>query len=445
MLRAVVVLIVLQLMPSVALAAERIALVIGNQAYNDKVGPLRNPHNDAALVGKALTEAGFRLLTPRKDAKRHEMLYAVYELAEQLRTTGRGAVGFVYYAGHGIAVGGENVLIPTDADNTSDATLGILGVRLSEIVDILKRDAPDAVHFVVVDACRTIRGRRGDRGFVPVNDRRTGVVIAFSTAPGETATDAGTNGAPYAIALAEEIVKPGLTDQVVFNAVRTRVVNSTSGQTPWTHDGLIGERVVFKATSPPSAPEIKPSAPARLSEAAEAWDRTKDLTDVSAFEAFLRRFGDTYYGDLAKVRLDALKKAEAARQTAEVTKKKSDESGRAKAEAKRDRVQEEGKKGDTSSIAGRWTWTQQCQGGSYRGIFQISVVGANRFRGSINQESPQSSGDIFDGRIQGSGISFKATLQEVEVFHGSLMGSGRMQGTSTSKLWAQCTWSASKG
>src|SRR5438552_1293295 len=185
MLRAVVALLILMLVPSAAFAETRVALVIGNQAYNNQVGPLRNPHRDIAVVGKALTEVGFKVLTPRKDAKRHEMLFAVYELAAQLRTAGRDAVGFVYYAGHGVAVGGENVLIPTDAENTSDATLGVLGVRIGEVLDILKRDAPDAVHFVVLDACRTIRGRRGDRGFVPINDRRTGVVIAFSTAPGE--------------------------------------------------------------------------------------------------------------------------------------------------------------------------------------------------------------------------------------------------------------------
>lgn len=42
-----------------ARAADRFALVIGNQAYHDRVGPLRNPRNDIAVVGNALTEVGF--------------------------------------------------------------------------------------------------------------------------------------------------------------------------------------------------------------------------------------------------------------------------------------------------------------------------------------------------------------------------------------------------
>ena len=35
-------------------AESRIALLIGNQAYSGKVGPLKNPHNDIDLVGTAL-------------------------------------------------------------------------------------------------------------------------------------------------------------------------------------------------------------------------------------------------------------------------------------------------------------------------------------------------------------------------------------------------------
>jgi hypothetical protein len=53
MLRAVIALLVL-LIPSVTQAEGRFALLIGNQAYNPKVGPLKNPHDDIALVGAAL-------------------------------------------------------------------------------------------------------------------------------------------------------------------------------------------------------------------------------------------------------------------------------------------------------------------------------------------------------------------------------------------------------
>ncbi len=194
-------------------APARIALLIGNQGYTDAVGPLKNPHNDMAVVGRALGAVGFKLQEPVKDGTRDDMLFAVHELAAALRKAGRGAIGFFYYTGHGIAVGFDNVLIPKNARGTSDAELNVRGVKLAEILDILKRDAPDAVHFVVLDACRNnIRGQRGPKGFAPVNDQRTGVVLAFATAAGETASDEGATSGPYAAALAEEIVKPGRND-----------------------------------------------------------------------------------------------------------------------------------------------------------------------------------------------------------------------------------------
>jgi hypothetical protein len=130
------------------------------------VGPLKNPHNGIARVGHALSEVGFTVLDPLKDASRDDMLFGVYKLAERLRNAGPGAVGFLYYKGHGIAVGGENVLIPKNVESTSDAELSVRGVRLSEVLDILKSNAPDAVHFVVPDACRNnIWGQKGAKGY----------------------------------------------------------------------------------------------------------------------------------------------------------------------------------------------------------------------------------------------------------------------------------------
>jgi hypothetical protein len=43
-------------------AQNRIALLIGNQAYSNEVGKLRNPLNDAELVAAALKETGFEVL-----------------------------------------------------------------------------------------------------------------------------------------------------------------------------------------------------------------------------------------------------------------------------------------------------------------------------------------------------------------------------------------------
>ena len=67
MLRAAVILLFIVLLPSHVCAEARIALLIGNQAHNTKVGPLRNPHEDVALVGAALKQLVFQV-TILKDA-----------------------------------------------------------------------------------------------------------------------------------------------------------------------------------------------------------------------------------------------------------------------------------------------------------------------------------------------------------------------------------------
>jgi formylglycine-generating enzyme required for sulfatase activity len=45
-----------------------------------------------------------------------------------------------------------------------------------------------------------------------------------------------------------------------------------------------------------------------LSEAAEAWDRTKDTTSIGVLEAFASHFKDTFYVELARARIEELKK-----------------------------------------------------------------------------------------------------------------------------------------
>ena len=55
-----------------------------------------------------------------------------------------------------------------------------------------------------------------------------------------------------------------------------------------------------EAKSPDAAVPAAP-APARLNEAAEAWDRTKDTTNIAVLEAFIVRYKDTYYADLARL------------------------------------------------------------------------------------------------------------------------------------------------
>ena len=172
-------------------------------------------------------------------------------------------MGFLYYSGHGIASAGENYLIPTDVDEPSTVSLSVQGVKQSEVLAILRGEAPNAAHYLVLDACRnTLQGARGGKGFVPVG-QQSGVLVAFATEPGKTAMDLGQGSGPYAAALAAELVRPAQNDLLMFHNVRVAVMDKTNGdQVPWTEDGIQRrQRVLFggeaKATgTPPSSQPV---------------------------------------------------------------------------------------------------------------------------------------------------------------------------------------------
>jgi uncharacterized caspase-like protein len=221
--------------------------LIGNKDYKAGVGALANPFNDIRIVGEALRVDGFEVLTPVQNAKRGEMLRAIHDFAARLKVGGADTVGFIYYSGHGIASEGENYLIPVDVAEPSTVELNVQGVKQSDVLSILRNEAPNAAHYLVLDACRnSLKGARGGKGFVAV-EHQSGVLVAFATEPGKTASDSGQGSGPYAAALAEELVKPGQNDLIMFHNVRMDVIDKTNGdQVPWTEDGIQRrERPIF--------------------------------------------------------------------------------------------------------------------------------------------------------------------------------------------------------
>ena len=262
------------LFPGGVTAGQRIALLIGNQNYERQIGRLTNPYNDIQLVAVALKKIGFEVMPLVRDASRAELLFAVQDFAEKLQAAGSTAIGVLYYSGHGFAADGQNYLIPVTAKSTNSRRLRIEGVRQRQIVEILKTTAPAAAHYVIIDACRNnIGGSRGAKGFVPTR-KEAGVFFAFSTKPGDTASDEGRAGGPYAKALASEIVKPGVPDLIMFHKVRVSVIARTNGdQVPWTEDGIqrtereyfggksrSSIKLVSSDTGPAPVPEPSPSA-----------------------------------------------------------------------------------------------------------------------------------------------------------------------------------------
>jgi len=307
------------LMPAFTMAAfaaepARLALLIGNQRYAEAVGPLKNPKNDIALIKSALVKIGFAdaNITVVSDADRVAMLEAFETFAAKVGRAGPDAISFFYYSGHGASNDRrDNFLIPVDVPELYATGFWHRSVGLNELLVKLNTEAPAAKHFVIFDACRntlklkdtSTRALTQPKGFQPVQNIPGGMLIAFATAEGELASDAGEKAGPYARALAEEIVKPGVEAIQVFRETQLRVIENI-GQKPWMQASPMA-RLYFAGRDAPVAPA--PPAPP-LSEAAQAWDRIKDSKSVPVFEAFRKQYGaNAVYDTLAAERIAALK------------------------------------------------------------------------------------------------------------------------------------------
>src|SRR5258708_2347551 len=101
-----------------AQAEQRVALVIGNSAYRN-VTRLDNPGNDAKLLADTLRGLGFTLVGGGAplDLDNPSLDRAVLAFGAQLAGAD---VGLFYYAGHGVQVGGDNYLVPVDANPTRE-------------------------------------------------------------------------------------------------------------------------------------------------------------------------------------------------------------------------------------------------------------------------------------------------------------------------------------
>ena len=80
---------------SPAAAEPRVALVIGNGKYGSGIGSLTNPPNDAALIAKALADAGFKVNTVL-NADQKQMKRAIVDFGKTLANAGPDAVGLFY-------------------------------------------------------------------------------------------------------------------------------------------------------------------------------------------------------------------------------------------------------------------------------------------------------------------------------------------------------------
>jgi uncharacterized caspase-like protein len=237
--------------PAPAVTAERrIALIIGNSNY--RVGPLKNPGNDARAVADALRQIGFEV-TVRENLGMRALVEAMRDFSVRAP---RYDVRLFYYAGHGIQTNGRNYLLPVDADLRGEDEIPFRSADVTELVERLGQ-LPNGNNIVVLDACRNnpfrdlaVAGPDGRtvrvkfRGATPSGLAEiaapAGMVVAFSTRPGQVALDGiGIDNSLYAKHFLAHVRTPGLTIDHFFRRVRAGVFHETKGmQRPFEEGSL---------------------------------------------------------------------------------------------------------------------------------------------------------------------------------------------------------------
>jgi uncharacterized caspase-like protein len=301
-----------------ALAEKRVALVLGNSAYQN-VAPLANPVNDSAKIASTLKDAGFDVVDSRRDLPAAETRRALRDFADRARDAD---IAVVYYAGHGIEVDGGNYLIPVDARLERDTDIYDEGLSLDRI--LIAIEPAKKLRLVILDACRdnpfartmkrTLASRAIGQGLAKVEPTSPNVLIAYSAKAGSTAADGDGKNSPFTAALSNHLTKPGLDVRRAFGFVRDEVLKTTNNrQEPFVYGSLGGEDVPLVPAPRPAPAAAAAPAPAvsAQAETRRDYELALQIGNKSALNAFLAQYPDGFYASLAKLQLDKIAAEEA--------------------------------------------------------------------------------------------------------------------------------------
>ena len=312
--------------------AKRVALVVGNGAY-EHAGTLLNPISDATAMAEKLEGLDFEVILGT-DLPFSGMRQALGRFGRALKGAD---VGLIFFAGHGIQIDGQNYLVPVDADLQDETDVYVDLLQLNDMMRVM--EASVDTRLVFVDACRDnplarkLRRSMGSTRSTSVGeglaklDAAVGTLIAYATAPGSVAEDGSGANSPFSTALLNHIGTPGMEVRQVLTRVRADVIGATRGaQIPWDSSSLTGD-FYFAEKEPEPEPEPEPeiiasaepasvsasvsaSAPAAVSAPVsspapavtrntgavdsvieiEVWKTAKELNTVAGYEAYKARF-----------------------------------------------------------------------------------------------------------------------------------------------------------
>jgi uncharacterized caspase-like protein len=288
-------------------AEKRVALVVGNGDYQH-ADKLANPVTDARRLRDALAKLKFEIVYG-EDLGKQALEQTIRRFADAAQDAD---VAFAFFAGHGATFGETPYLVPVDARFASLGEMPNELVQLETLVGELRRTK--GLRIAILDACRdnsaerelklrAMRGAQITRGLGRVKNPE-GLILAYATQYLSTAADGDPSGdSPFTAALLKHIATPGLDVKDLFVKVGSEVIASTKGvQRPEISVSFYDSYALVPTDQPAAGPPSRDRA-------AQVWAAIQNSTSQAVLEDFIRQFGTTDFGSIARARLEELKKA----------------------------------------------------------------------------------------------------------------------------------------
>jgi hypothetical protein len=284
-----------------AFAERRVALVIGNSAYQNAPA-LANPRRDAQAMAAMFQKAGFDVVSAEYDAGILQFKRAIAQFADE---ASRSDIAVVFYSGYGIDVGGINYLVPVDAKLASDRDATVAAITLDALAKSV--DKAKRLRLVIVDASR------GDP-FVPAMRQRAaaphvadpglaepeptpGEVIAYAAIAGTEAEDGDGEHSTYTAAVLHNLFTPGLDIRLAFGRILVDVLKKTSKrQNPLVYGSFGGGNIALVP-----APRDRPSRD--LEGEKIDYGVVQKIGLARAYEVFLVQHPTGFYSTVAREEL----------------------------------------------------------------------------------------------------------------------------------------------
>jgi hypothetical protein len=294
------------LAPDVAWAEKRVALIVGNSTYQT-VPQLPNPARDASAVAKMFKDAGFDTVDAQLNLGNLEFKRAIRKFEAAADTAD---IAVVYYAGHGLEIGGTNYLIPVDARLASDRDADDEAIPLERLVS--SADGATRLRLIILDACRDnpfvatmhrerkMANRAIAAGLGKVEPTSTDTLIAYAAKAGSTADDGDGQHSPFTAAVLKNLTVPGLDVRLAFGRVRDEVLKTTGNrQEPFVYGSLGGSNIALVPA---------PAVPQETSEndVKRDYELVEKLGTLKAWQVFVDNHPKGFFADLARAQIEKL-------------------------------------------------------------------------------------------------------------------------------------------